>query len=95
MNDIYPANNLAKNLQIFCRPKLLIAMSEQESQLQSPTMEECESTLKPNQRNSASVMPNRKIGNDSGTKSTSNLFSLHRLSAIPHTTLLYYIIFEI
>ena len=86
---MYPANNLAKNLQIFCRPKLLIAMSEQESQLlklQSPTMEEWESTLKPNQRNSTSVMPNRKIGNDSWTKSTSNLFSLHRLRAIPHTT---------
>ena len=83
---MYPANNLAKNLQIFCRPKLLIAMSEQESQLlklQSPTMEEWESTLKPNQRNSASEMPNRKIGNDSGTKSTNNLFSLHRLRAIP------------
>ena len=86
---MYPANNLAKNLQIFCRPKLLIAMSEQESQLlklQSPTMEEWESTLKPNQRNSASAMPNRKIGNDSGTKSTNNLLSLHRLRAIPHTT---------
>ena len=86
---MYPANNLAKNPQIFCRPKLLIAMSEQESQLlklQSPTMEEWESTLKPNQRNSASVMPNRKIGNDSGTKSTNNLFMLHRLRAIPHTT---------